>query len=141
MRYWLLYALLFLVATGGYAQSADTIVTSSGLKYVVLKRGQGATPTKSARVAVNFTGKFKNGHIFDTSALDGKPLKLRLGKGELIPAWEEILPLMQAGTQLIMLVPAALGYGPAGLLDEEDRYKVPPNTDLIFQMELVSFKN
>jgi len=140
MRLWLAVVMVFLLATGrSYAQS-DTTVTASGLKYIILQKGQGATPGQGAQVKVNFTGKFKDGHIFDTSALDGRPLKLRLGKGQLIPAWEEILLLMQVGTKLIMVVPGALGYGADGLLTDDDKYKVPPNTDLVFELELVSFK-
>ncbi|MGV3589742.1 MAG: FKBP-type peptidyl-prolyl cis-trans isomerase [Adhaeribacter sp.] len=134
-----IFFFLFLTASSGYAQS-DTTVTASGLKYVILAPGTGARPTKNAQVRVNFTGKFKDGHIFDTSALDKKPLKVRLGRGEIIPAWEEILPLMQTGTKLIMVVPAELGYGDKGLLSDEDGYKVPPGSDLIFEMELVEIK-
>lgn len=140
MRIWCLGIFLFLVAThSGYAQS-DTTVTTSGLKYVVLQRGQGAYATKGAKVAVHFTGKFKDGRIFDTSSLDKKPVKLHLGRGEVIPAWEEILLLMQVGTKLMMAVPARLGYGETGLTAEDDSYKVPPNTDLVFEMELVDIK-
>jgi FKBP-type peptidyl-prolyl cis-trans isomerase len=140
MRIGLAGVLLFLLAISTCAAQSDTIVTASGLKYVILQPGQGPRAAKGARVAVNFTGKFKNGHIFDSSALDKRPLKLRLGKGELIPAWEEILLLMQTGTKLVMVVPAAMGYSTSGLLTDDDHYKVPPNTDLIFEMELVSFK-
>ena len=129
----------FLAVNSGYAQS-DTTVTASGLKYVILQQGTGARPAKNAQVRVNFTGKFKDGHIFDTSALDRKPIKVRLGRGEIIPGWEEILPLMQTGTKLVMVVPAQLGYGDKGLLSDDDGYKVPPGSDLIFEMELVEIK-
>lgn len=141
MQKWLaaIICCLIGVINAGYAQS-DTTVTASGLKYLVLQAGTGARPTQNAQVRVNFTGKFKDGHIFDTSALDKKPLKVRLGRGEIIPAWEEILPLMQIGTKLVMVVPARLAYGDKGLLSEEDDYKVPPDTDLIFEMELVGIK-
>jgi FKBP-type peptidyl-prolyl cis-trans isomerase len=130
---------IFLTATFGYAQT-DTLVTASGLKYVILQPGKGAMPVKGNQVKVNFTGKFKDGHIFDTSALDKRPLKVRLGRGDMISAWEEILPLMQTGTKLVMVVPAKLGYAEKGLLSEEDDYKIPPNTNLIFEMELVEIK-
>lgn len=132
--------ILFLTGSYSFAQS-DTTVTASGLKYVILEAGKGATPAKGAQVRVNFTGKFKDGRIFDSSALDKKPIKIRLGKGEVIPAWEEILPLMQTGTKLVMVVPAKLGYGEKGLFSDEDDYKVPPHADLIFEMELVGIKN
>ncbi|GEO05325.1 peptidyl-prolyl cis-trans isomerase [Adhaeribacter aerolatus] len=130
---------LWLALSAAYAQT-DTTVTASGIKYVILQQGTGAKPTKNAQVRVNFTGKFKDGHIFDTSALDKKPLKVRLGRGEIIPAWEEILSLMQTGTKLIMVVPAQLGYGDKGLLSDEDGYTVPPGSDLIFEIELVDIK-
>ena len=135
-----IFLILFLTVSYTYAQS-DTTVTASGLKYVILQPGKGTPPAKGAQVRVNFTGKFKDGRIFDTSALDRKPIKVRLGKGEIIPAWEEILPLMQTGTKLVMVVPAKLGYGEEGLSLDGDEYKVPPNSDLIFEMELVGIKN
>jgi FKBP-type peptidyl-prolyl cis-trans isomerase len=132
--------LLLLLTRLGYAQT-DTIQTASGLKYVVLQPGQGSPPAKGDKVSVKFTGKFKDGRIFDTSAMNnGKPLKLRLGRGEVIAGWEEILPLMQSGTKLVMLVPAKLAYGEKGLLSDQDDYKIPPHTDLIFEMELVEIK-
>ncbi len=136
--FWGIFFLLVTVSSV-FAQT-DTTVTASGLKYVVLQPGTGTKPAKNAQVKVKFTGKFKDGHIFDTSALDKKPIKVRLGRGEVIPAWEEILPLMQTGTKLVMVVPAQLGYGDKGLLSDEDGYKVPPGSDLIFEMELVEIK-
>jgi FKBP-type peptidyl-prolyl cis-trans isomerase len=134
-----IFLILFLGVSYSYAQT-DTTVTASGLKYVILQPGTGITPAQGVQVRVNFTGKFKDGHIFDTSYLDKKPIKVRLGRGEIIPAWEEILPLMQTGTKLVMVVPAKLGYADKGLLSDNDDYKVPPHTDLIFEMELVEIR-
>ena len=121
---------------------ADTIRTDSGLKYVLLDTGKGAYPVKGDKVFITYTGTFKDGRIFDTSALDRGPIKLTLGRGDFIPAWEEILPKMQVGTRLILVVPAHLGYGSRGLESDDiaGEYMVPPNEDLVFEMELVKIK-
>jgi FKBP-type peptidyl-prolyl cis-trans isomerase len=138
MRWPLLFLLLFFGPLLRLSAQADTLHTASGLRYTIRQTGQGPLPGQHGKVAVHFVGKFGNGRIFDTSALRRKPLKVRLGRGEVIAAWEELLPQLPAGTKLTLFVPARLAYGPQGLpADFMNEYKVPPNTDLIFDMEVV----
>ena len=134
-------SLLCFSCTGLQAQS-DTLTTNSGLKYIITEPGQGAFPVASrSTVWVNYVGKFKNGLIFDASSLEGRPIKVRLGRKEVISAWEEMLPKMQLGAKITLISPAKLAYGPHGLAsDIAGEYKVPPNQDLIFEMELVKIK-
>lgn len=137
-----LLAFFFLFSSNLAVAQSDTVRTISGLKYVLLNRGKGDLPVKGNKVFVNFTGRFKDGRIFDTSASDGKPIKLKLGKGDFIRAWEEIIPTMQVGTRLILVVPARLGYGSKGLeSDIPGEYLIRPNEDLIFEMELVKIND
>jgi FKBP-type peptidyl-prolyl cis-trans isomerase len=138
MRGWTVLALLFFGPLWPLPAQVDTLRTASGLRYTIRQVGQGPLPGKHSKVLVHYVGKFGNGRIFDTSALQKKPLKVRLGRGEVIPAWEEMLPQLPAGTKLTLLVPASLAYGPRGLAsDFINEYKVPPDTDLIFEMEVV----
>jgi FKBP-type peptidyl-prolyl cis-trans isomerase len=142
VRGWLVLLLLLLGPLSELSAQADTLRTASGLRYIIRQAGQGPLPSKHARVLVHYVGKFSNGRIFDASSLQKKPLKVRLGRGELIPAWEEMLPQLPAGTKLTLLVPAKLGYGSQGLAsDFENEYLVPPDTDLIFDMEVTKIFN
>jgi len=142
MVWWqlLLYLLCFSF-TRLQAQS-DTLTTHSGLKYIITTPGQGTFPVASrSTVWVHYVGKLKNGLIFDTSFLIGRPIKIRLGRNEVISAWEEILPKMPLSAKITLISPAKLAYGPQGLAsDIAGEYKVPPNQDLIFEMELVKIK-
>lgn len=142
MRGWLiLLLLLFGPLLELWAQS-DTLQTASGLRYTIRQAGQGPLPGRQAKVMVHYVGKFSDGRIFDASSLQKKPLKVRLGRDEVIPAWEEMLPQLPAGTKLTLFVPAKLGYGSQGLAsDFLNEYLVPPDTDLIFEMEVVKIDN
>lgn len=138
MRGWLLFLLLFIGPMLPVSAQVDTLRTASGLRYTIRQAGQGPLPARQAKVLVHYVGKLPNGRIFDASSLQKKPIKVRLGRGEMIPAWEEMLPLLPAGTKLTLFVPARLGYGSQGLAsDFLNDYLVPPNTDLIFEMEVV----
>jgi FKBP-type peptidyl-prolyl cis-trans isomerase len=138
MRSWLVLLLLLFGPLSELLAQADTLSTASGLRYTIRQAGQGPLPGKHAKVLVHYVGKFGDGRIFDASSLQKKPLRVRLGRGELIAAWEEMLPQLPAGTKLTLFVPAKLGYGAQGLdSDFDNEYLVPPNTDLIFDMEVV----
>src|SRR6476469_8161621 len=67
--------------------------TPGGVRYVFHTRGTGALPHTNSRVAVRYTGFLPDGHIFDATAASGGPLRFRLGRGEVIPGWDELFPL------------------------------------------------
>jgi FKBP-type peptidyl-prolyl cis-trans isomerase len=130
-----------LLSVGIYAQAQDTLKTASGLRYVVLTKGNGPQPTKGQKVKVHYTGKFQNGKIFDSSKEAG-PFKFTLGAKEVIPGWDEGFMLMHEGEKGTLLVPATLAYGKKGVPDQDNpgKYIIPPNADLIFEVELISVK-
>ena len=75
-----------------------------------------------------------NDTVFDT-ALDPKnPLKSRLGRGNLIPGWDEALQKMHRGEKWLLIVPPELGYGSRG-----NPPTVPRNATLVFEIELLDF--
>lgn len=133
--------LLFLAITVTYGQKKDTVTTKSGIKYFQLKQGKGDKLKDGQTVKVFYTGKFKNGKKFETNT-DSKPFKFKLGAQEVIPGWDEGFKLMSAGEKGILIIPSELAYGKRGVkLDEADtKYHIPPNTDLIFEVEIVSAK-
>jgi len=72
------------------------ITTPSGLQYQDLVVGKGPLPKEGDTVVVNYTGRFTNGKIFDTSV--GKaPFKFKLGRGEVIKGWDEGVASMHVG--------------------------------------------
>lgn len=131
-----IFVLLYLSGNTLLAQT-DTIRTKSGLKMLITQKGNGEFPKKKQRLAVHYTGMLKDGKIFDSS-IDKKPISFRVGWGEMIPAWDEAFMLLDKGSKAILWVPAKIGYGAKGVEHpQEDYYLVPPNSDLIFEVELV----
>jgi peptidylprolyl isomerase len=122
-----------------YGEKQDTITTKSGLKYVVVKPGNGQKPKDGQKVKVIYTGTLPNGTIFDSN-VDGPPFKFTLGQKEVIPGWDEGVKMMSKGEKAVLIVPPNLGYGSKGAKDENGKFIVPQNSHMIFQIELVSFK-
>jgi FKBP-type peptidyl-prolyl cis-trans isomerase len=112
------------------------------VRFVFHERGTGAQAKAGSRVAVHYTGFLPDGHVFDASVASGAPLRFRVGRGEVIPGWDELLPLLPAGSRVRAWVPAALAYGAAGVRnpDDESRFLIPPNTELMFELQIVSVR-
>ncbi|MEE2947303.1 MAG: peptidylprolyl isomerase [Verrucomicrobiota bacterium] len=106
--------------------------TASGLSYKVLSAGTGASPKATNQVTVHYTGKFISGKVFDSSVERGQPATFPLNR--VIPGWTEGLQLMKKGGKSMLYIPSDLAYGPQG------RGPIPPNTTLIFEVELLEIK-
>jgi len=79
-------------------------------------------------VKLNYTGKFENGDVFDTSLLEGRePLKTMLGQGNLIPGFEKGLLGMTVGETKTISVDPVEGYGEYldGLVTTVEKKQVP----------------
>lgn len=113
-------------------EGKDTLTTPSGIKYIIVKEGEGESPTKSNWAYFHFTGYLPSGQIFDASVLRGEPVRINPGEMEFIPAWDEIVQLMRPGAKFHVIVPPSMGYGEHGIPGV-----VPPNTTLRFDMELL----
>lgn len=87
-------------------------------------------------VTVHYTGKLTNGTIFDSSYKQDKPFEFQLGQGHVIQGWEEGILGMCVEEQRKLIVPAHLGYGKEGHGD-----LIPPDSDLIFDVELLSIED
>ena len=103
--------------------------TPSGLKYVVVVPGTGASPKATDWVTVHYTGRHVDGTIFDSSVQRGEPSSFPLNG--VIPGWTEGLQLMQVGGKTVFYIPSNLAYGEVG------RPGIAPNSDLIFEVELL----
>jgi len=105
--------------------------TPSGLQYVDEVVGEGAQPAATDRVMVHYTGKFAaNGQVFDSSVENGQPVTFSLNG--VIPGFAEAISTMKEGGKRTALIPSAIGYGPGGFPPV-----IPPNADLVFEIELI----
>jgi len=123
-------------ATSTTPPAAPLITTGSGLKYQDLVVGKGPVPKLGDAIVVNYTGKFTNGKVFDSSLLPGrKPFELHLGRGEVIKGWDEGLSTMHVGGKRKLIIPPELAYGQRGYPGV-----IPPNSTLTFEVELLKIK-
>jgi peptidylprolyl isomerase len=108
--------------------------TPSGLKFRDVLVGKGAQPKEGNTVVVNYTGKFTNGKVFDTS-VGKRPFEFQLGRGQVIKGWDEGVGSMHIGGKRKLVIPPALAYGPGGYPGV-----IPPNSTLTFDVELLKIK-
>lgn len=108
-------------------------VLPSGLQYKVLTPGSGPSPKATDTVRVNYRGTLVDGTMFDSSYSRGEPVNIPV-QG-VIPGWTEALQLMKTGAKWRIFVPPKLAY--------KDRAygRIPPNSTLIFDLELLSIKD
>jgi peptidyl-prolyl cis-trans isomerase A (cyclophilin A) len=109
--------------------------TASGLMYVMEKEGTGKQATAGSTVKVHYTGKLTNGSKFDSSLDRGEPIEFPLGKGQVIPGWDEGIALFKVGGKGTLIIPYQLGYGERGYPPI-----IPAKAMLIFDIELIEVK-
>ena len=110
----------------------NEVTTSSGLQYIDLKIGTGATAQAGHTVSVHYTGWLKNGSKFDSSVDRGQAFSFPLGAGRVIKGWDEGVQGMKVGGKRKLIIPSNLGYGPRGAGGT-----IPPHATLIFEVELL----
>jgi FKBP-type peptidyl-prolyl cis-trans isomerase len=103
----------------------------SGLEIEDLVVGGGATAEVGDTVSVHYTGTLRDGTKFDSSYDRGEPFSFTIGKGSVIAGWEKGIVGMKVGGKRKLTIPPELGYG------EKDMGKIPPNSTLIFEIELL----
>ena len=133
-------------------QKAKAKTMASGLKIFPLVRGTGVKPKQGQKVLVNYTGWLPDAELFDSSyeKMAAKFDKLDMQRKQqggyvpfpmdystdapLIPGFKEGLQTMNVGDKVRLFVPSYLGYG------EQGAGPIPPNSDLVFDVEIVSIQ-
>ena len=112
----------------------DEVTTPSGLKYTDEVVGTGPSPTTGSKVTVHYTGTLENGSKFDSSVDRKQPFTFLIGTGGVIKGWDEGVMTMKVGGKRKLIIPPDLAYGAAG------RSGIPPNSTLLFDVELLGVK-
>jgi cyclophilin family peptidyl-prolyl cis-trans isomerase len=131
------------------SEKAKATTTPSGLAYSVLTKGTGVKPVDGSTLYFHYAGYFEDGTLFDSSyedvskaygkfdanraAQNGyKPFPFEAGKKDgMIPGFIEGLSNMTYGEKIILFIPSNLAYGERGAGGV-----IPPNTNLIFELEM-----
>ena len=143
-KYWVGVALVLAAGTGlaYYGTSGvrteygDVTTTASGLRYKVIKAGEGKSPTDNDVVLVSYKGMLKDGKVFDQNPQAGFPVT------GVVPGFSEGLKVMQRGGQYRLWIPAELGYGPEDQKNPQTgEVAIPGGSELIFDVELLEYKS
>jgi peptidylprolyl isomerase len=126
-------ALLLVLVLAACDSKEKGMTTDSGLQYIEIEEGSGPTPQEGDIVSVHYVGTLEDGTEFDSSHNRGKPIQFSLGRGMVIPGWEEGIALMKEGGKAKLIIPPELAYGASGAGGV-----IPPNATLTFEVELVS---
>jgi FKBP-type peptidyl-prolyl cis-trans isomerase len=141
MKIGLIMLLLVLIplAVGIAVAQSKAVTTQSGLKYDDTVVGSGDEARAGKTVTVHYTGWLNNngqkGKKFDSSVDRGQPFVFPLGAGRVIQGWDEGVSGMKVSGKRTLYIPAKLGYGSRGA-----GAAIPPNADLIFDVELLSVR-
>ena len=119
------------LAENGKRENVFTL--PSGLQYEIIKQGDGPKPLASNTVTCHYHGTTIKGEIFDSSVRRGQPASFPLNA--VIKGWTEALQLMPVGSKWKLYIPPHLAYGNRGVSRE-----IGPNSTLIFEVELLSFR-
>jgi len=110
----------------------NVMTTDSGLQYVEIEPGDGASPQRGQTVVVHYTGTLEDGTKFDSSRDRNRPFQFKIGVGQVIKGWDEGVASMKVGGRRKLIIPPELGYGARGAGGV-----IPPNATLIFDVELL----
>jgi FKBP-type peptidyl-prolyl cis-trans isomerase len=97
----------------------------------VTRNGEGGNPTSGRKVTVEYKGYFKDGKVFDQS-YGRKPFNFQVGVGQVIKGWDLGVLSMRQGEKATFYIKSDYAYGKRGAGGI-----IPPNTDLLFDVELL----
>jgi peptidylprolyl isomerase len=135
-----LFAVLGLTLAAAPSRAQQPVTTASGLKIIDAKVGSGAQPKTGQVAVVHYTGWLYDngakGKKFDSSVDRGQPFEFPVGQGRVIKGWDEGVASMKIGGRRTLIIPANLAYGDRSV----GNGLIPPNSTLIFDVELLGVK-
>jgi FKBP-type peptidyl-prolyl cis-trans isomerase len=110
--------------------------TEGGMDYTINKKGEGTRRAKAGdEVVVHYVGRLMNGRRFDSSRERNEPFRFRIGSGQVIKGWDELVTGMKIGETRQAVIPPEKAYGKEGRPPT-----IPPNAELIFEVELLDIR-
>jgi FKBP-type peptidyl-prolyl cis-trans isomerase len=106
--------------------------TDTSIRYMIEREGQGLPPRPGDVVYVNYVGRLLNGALFDQNLNPAKPFTFRVGRGQVIRGWDQMLQAMKPGEKRLVIVPSELAYGTKGWLP-----RIPRDATLVFDIEVL----
>lgn len=121
---------------------AMTQANITELQKIDTQVGTGREAEPGFKISVHYTGwlfdaaaEGQKGKKFDSSKDRGQPFEFNLGAGQVIQGWDEGFAGMKIGGKRTLIIPSEMGYGARGAGGA-----IPPNADLIFDVELLDVK-
>lgn len=122
------------VAKDDFNRYVSLVTLRYGLKYGDISVGCGPALHAGETVAVEYTGWLGDGVEFDSSRHQGRqPVEFQIGQQQVLPGFEAGVGSMRVGGHRRIVIPPALGYGPAGVPPT-----IPANSTLVIDAELIA---
>ena len=112
-------------------QDENATKLESGMVYIVLEAGDGAQPSETDVVKIEYHGSLTDGTVFDTSRVEGG-VPATFSLGEVVPCFAEGVTRMKVGGKSTLICPPDLAYGDRGFPP-----RIPPGATLVFEIELL----
>ena len=113
-----------------------------GLKYQILKEGEGESPVRGQKIEAKYTlwtgsfGEDGGKQVDSNTGFLGRPFGVNVGVGNVIKGWDLTLLDMKVGEIRRIVVPSDLGYGDRGAGGA-----IPPKATLYFELEMTKMDN
>jgi len=107
------------------------------LQAEIIKQGTGEEIKNGDNATVHYAGVLQDGAKFDSSLDRGQPFVFTLGAGQVIKGWDLGIVGMKVGEIRRLYIPSDFGYGETGTPGGP----IPPNANLVFEVELLSINN
>jgi peptidylprolyl isomerase len=114
--------------------ATNTAPQETELKIEDIKEGTGPAVKSGDNIVIHYKGTLTNGKTFDSSYDRGEPFQTTIGVGQVIEGWDKGVVGMKVGGKRKLTIPPSMGYG------SQAAGEIPPNSTLIFEVELIEIK-
>jgi FKBP-type peptidyl-prolyl cis-trans isomerase len=116
------------------ATNSAVVEMEGGLRVQDTAIGTGPEVKSGDTILIHYKGTLQDGTKFDSSYDRGQPFETQIGVGKVIQGWDLGVIGMKAGGKRILTIPPDLGYG------SQQAGSIPPNSTLLFEVELIAIK-